>query len=131
MSDARIDQVTVLVRDYDEAIAFFTGALGFELLEDTPLPKEGSKRWVLVRPAAGGTALLLAEAVGPQLAFVGQQGGGRVWLFLRTDDFWRDYRAFQAAGVTFERGEPREEPYGTVAVFRDLCGNLWDLIEPR
>lgn len=131
MSRASINQVALLVRDYDEAIAFYTGALGFELLEDTPLPEEGSKRWVLVQPAGGGTALLLAQASESQLDFVGQQGGGRVWLFLHTDDFWRDYRAYQAAGVTFERGEPRQEPYGTVAVFKDLYGNLWDLIEPR
>jgi catechol 2,3-dioxygenase-like lactoylglutathione lyase family enzyme len=131
LSRASIGQIALLVRNYDDAIAFYTGALGFKLLEDRPLPEEGSKRWVRVQPAGGGTELLLAQATGSQLDFVGQQGGGRVWLFLRTDDFWRDYRAFQAAGVTFPDGEPREEPYGTVTVFEDLYGNLWDLIEPR
>lgn len=119
--------VALLVRDYDEAIRWFTGALGFALLEDTPLA--GGKRWVRVAPAAGGAALLLARAAGPaQEARVGDQAGGRVWLFLETDDFARDHAAFSARGVRFAE-PPRHEPYGTVAVFLDLYGNRWDLIE--
>ena len=123
----RLSLFTVVVRDYDEAIAFFTETLGFALVEDTPI--EG-KRWVLVAPkGAGGTQLLLAKAKGPeQLARVGDQTGGRVTFFLHTDDFWRDYRALVAKGVEFAR-EPKQEGYGTVAVFRDLYGNLWDLLE--
>jgi len=124
-----LGSVTLLVRDYDRAIEFFTGALGFELLEDTAL--EGGKRWVLVRPrGSGGASLLLARASSPEEeARVGNQAGGRVFLFLHTDDFRRDYRAMKARGVRF-REDPREEPYGTVAVFEDLCGNRWDLIAP-
>jgi catechol 2,3-dioxygenase-like lactoylglutathione lyase family enzyme len=124
-----IGDVTLLVRDYDEAIAFFTQALGFELLKDMQLG--GSKRWVLVAPHGGvGSQLLLAQADGPeQMARVGNQTGGRVFLFLHTDDFWRDYKAFQAAGVVF-REAPRDEPCGTVAVFEDLYGNGWDLLQP-
>lgn len=125
----RLAALSFLVRDYDEAIAWFTRALGFVLLEDTPL-SEG-KRWVRVAPRGGGTALLLARAASPEQAdAVGRQGGGRVWLFLETDDFARDHAAMRAAGVVFAE-EPRREAYGTVAVFADLYGNRWDLIEPR
>jgi catechol 2,3-dioxygenase-like lactoylglutathione lyase family enzyme len=120
----------IVVRDYDEAIAFYTQTLGFELVEDTFLPEE-QKRWVVVAPpGAGESRLLLARAVNEeQTAHIGNQTGGRVSFFLYTDDFWRDYRAYQERGVEFVR-EPRSEAYGTVAVFRDLCGNLWDLLEP-
>ena len=123
-----INAVTLVVGDYDEAIAFYTGALGFDLLEDTELG--GGKRWVLVRPPGdGGTCLLLAKAANPeQAARVGDQTGGRVFLFLHTDDFWRDYKSMQAGGVRFLE-EPRQEPYGTVVVFADLYGNKWDLLE--
>lgn len=122
-------QITLVVRDYDEAIAFYTGKLGFRLLEDTDLG--GGKRWVRVTPPGSPCALLLARAANPrQEAAVGNQTGGRVFLFLHTDDFWRDYRAMQAAGVTFVE-QPREEAYGTVVVFEDLYGNKWDLIQPK
>jgi len=122
--------LALLVRDYDEAIAWFTGALGFGLLEDTPLG--GGKRWVRVGPAGGrGAALLLARAATPeQEAAVGKQAGGRVFLFLHTDDFARDRARLAAHGARF-REAPRQEPYGTVVVFEDLYGNAWDLIEPR
>jgi catechol 2,3-dioxygenase-like lactoylglutathione lyase family enzyme len=122
-------QLSLLVRDYDEAIAWFTGVLGFELLEDTPL--EGAKRWVRVRPPGSrGCGLLLARAATPeQQAHVGRQAGGRVFLFLHTDDFRRDHERMLRRGVKF-RAPPRQEPYGTVAVFEDLYGNPWDLIEP-
>ncbi|HEX2078746.1 MAG TPA: VOC family protein [Longimicrobium sp.] len=122
--------VTLVVRDYDEAIAYFTHALGFELVEDSP--REDGKRWVLVRPPGSGDAcLLLARAATPaQQARVGDQTGGRVAFFLHTDDFWRDYPAMQSRGVRFEE-EPREEAYGTVAVFTDLYGNRWDLLQLR
>lgn len=125
-----IAAVALLVRDYDEAIAFYTEKLDFVMVEDTPLDDE--KRWVMLAPpSSGGTRLLLARAVGEgQLARVGDQTGGRVFLFLHTDDFRRDYRAMKARGVTFNE-TPREEPYGIVAVFADLYGNKWDLIEPR
>lgn len=124
----RIALISLVVRDYDEAIAFFVGKLGFELVEDSPVPAQG-KRWVVVAPRGGGAGLLLAQASTPeQHAAIGHQTGGRVFLFLHTDDFRRDFDAFTAAGVTFVR-EPKVEPYGTVAVFRDLCGNQWDLIE--
>ena len=123
-----IGYVAVVVRDYDEAIAFYTVALGFDLVEDTRL--EGGRRWVLVRPGAGGTALLLARAATPeQEARIGDQTGGRVAFFLHTDDFRGDYEAMKARGVRF-REEPRREAYGTVAVFEDLYGNRWDLLEP-
>jgi catechol 2,3-dioxygenase-like lactoylglutathione lyase family enzyme len=123
-------QVALLVRDYDEAIAFFTGSLGFELREDTPLA--AGKRWVVIAPAGGGGAtLLLARAATPaQEARIGEQAGGRVFLFLHTDDFARDHAAFTARGVRFVE-EPRDEPYGRVGVFLDLYGNKWDLVEPR
>ena len=120
---------TLVVRDYDEAIAFYTGALGFELREDTALGD--GKRWVVVGPPGARTGLLLAKADGPeQEARAGDQTGGRVAFFLHTDDFARDHERMRAAGVRFEE-PPRHEPYGTVAVFRDLYGNRWDLIEPR
>lgn len=124
----RIGSISMLVRDYDEAIAYYTGALGFVLVEDTPLG--GGKRWVLVAPsAAAETALLLARADGDaQAARLGDQTGGRVFLFLHSDDFWRDYEAMRARGVRFAE-TPREESYGTVAVFVDLYGNRWDLLE--
>ena len=123
-----IAHVTVVVRDYDEAIDFFTRVLGFRLLEDTALG--GAKRWVVVGPSGGGTSLLLArEATPEQRSRVGDQTGGRVAFFLHTDDFGRDHDAFRARGVTFVDG-PRREAYGTVGVFLDLYGNKWDLIEP-
>ena len=120
---------TLVVRDYDEAIAFYTGALGFELREDTPLG--AGKRWVVVAPAGStGGGILLAEAADTQQrARVGDQTGGRVAFFLHTDDFARDHERMTAAGVHFV-GAPRHESYGTVAVFEDLYGNRWDLIEP-
>lgn len=123
-------RVALVVRDYDEAIAFFTGVLGFTLVEDTPM--EAGKRWVVVAPRGGGCALLLARAATPdQEQAVGRQAGGRVFLFLDTDDFERDHRAFVERGVRFTEG-PRDEPYGRVAVFLDLYGNRWDLVErPR
>jgi catechol 2,3-dioxygenase-like lactoylglutathione lyase family enzyme len=122
--------VALVVRDYDEALAFYCGKLGFTLVEDTPVPEQG-KRWVVVAPPGSpGATLLLARAVGAeQEAVVGRQAAGRVFLFLETDDFSRDYAAFTAAGVRFVR-EPMRAPYGTVAVFEDLYGNRWDLIEP-
>jgi catechol 2,3-dioxygenase-like lactoylglutathione lyase family enzyme len=125
-----IGAVTVLVHDYDEAIAFYTGALGFSLEHDQPLGD--GKRWVVVAPpAGGGTRILLARAGSPeQRARVGDQTGGRVFLFLHSDDFWRDYAAMKARGVAFAES-PREESYGTVAVFSDLYGNRWDLLQPR
>lgn len=123
-----IAQVTLVVRDYDEAIAFYTQKLSFTLVEDTPLPAE-QKRWVVVAPPGGGTGILLARASKPeQEAYVGNQSGGRVFLFLSTDDFWRDYRRMEKKGVRFVR-QPQKTDYGTVAVFADLYGNLWDLIQ--
>ena len=124
-----ITQVALVVRDYDEAIGYFTGALGFTLVEDTP---QAGKRWVRVAPpGGGGTELLLARAATPaQEQAVGNQTGGRVFLFLRTDDFARDYARMKAHGVRFTE-EPRHEDYGTVVVFLDLYGNKWDLIGPR
>lgn len=120
--------VTLVVRDYDEAIAFYTQKLSFTLVEDTPLPEE-QKRWVVVAPPGGGTGILLARASKPeQEAYVGNQSGGRVFLFLSTDDFWRDYRQMEKKGVRFVR-QPQKTDYGTVAVFADLYGNLWDLIQ--
>ena len=125
----RIATIALVVRDYDEAIAFYCGKLGFTLVADTPLG--GGKRWVLVAPSGGGASLLLAEAGGPeQQARIGDQTGGRVGFFLETDDFARDHQAFTIAGVRFLEA-PRYEPYGTVAVFEDLYGNKWDLIEPK
>ena len=120
----------VVVKEYDEAIDFYVNTLGFELIEDSYVPEQ-DKRWVVVAPpGAKESRLLLARAVGDeQSSRIGNQTGGRVFLFLFTDDFWRDYRAYQAKGVTFVR-EPKTESYGTVAVFADLYGNLWDLLEP-
>lgn len=124
----RIGAVTLVVRDYDEAKAWYTEVLGFDLVEDTPLG--GGKRWLLVAPP-GGPNLLLARAATPeQESRIGDQTGGRVFLFLYTDDFERDFAAYRDKGVLFVR-PPREMPYGKVAVFRDLYGNLWDLLEPR
>jgi catechol 2,3-dioxygenase-like lactoylglutathione lyase family enzyme len=122
--------VALLVRDYDEARDYYTRVLGFDLVEDTPLPD--GKRWVLLAPpGARETRLLLAKAASPaQAARIGDQTVGRVFLFLHTDDFWRDYHAFRARGVAF-RETPREEAYGTVAVFEDLYGNRWDLLQPK
>lgn len=121
--------VALVVRDYDEAIDFFTKKLSFILIEDTYIPEQ-DKRWVLVRPpGTHGTDVLLARPSNPeQEAFVGNQTGGRVSFFLGTDDFWRDYNKMQSVGIRFVR-EPRVENYGTVAVFEDLYGNLWDLLE--
>jgi len=123
-----IDKIALLVRDYDEAVVYFTERLRFELLEDSDLGN--GKRWVVVSPPGGtGAALLLAKAATPdQLKCVGNQTGGRVFLFLHTDEFWRDYLAMKERGISFVE-EPRHEPYGTVVVFRDLYGNLWDLVE--
>ena len=125
-----IGSITLLVRDYDEAIAYYTRALGFELLEDTPLGD--GKRWVRVAPSGTNeTALLLAKAsTEGQAAHVGNQSGGRVGFFLHTDDFHRDHAAMTARGVRFLEA-PRSEPYGNVAVFEDLYGNRWDLLELR
>lgn len=127
---ASLVNITYLVRDYDEAIAYFTEILGFSLLEDTHLGD--GKRWVRVCPAGSpGACLLLARAVTPpQQKTIGQQAGGRVFLFLHTEDFARDYQNMQARGVEFLEA-PRHEPYGTVVVFKDLYGNKWDLLEPN
>ncbi len=126
-----IAHVAIVVRDYDEAIDFYVHKLGFDLIEDTYQPEQ-DKRWVIVGPKGSrGSSLLLARASTPhQSQYVGDQAGGRVFLFLRTDDFWRDYRAFADRGVEFAR-EPKEADYGVVAVFKDLYGNLWDLVEFR
>jgi catechol 2,3-dioxygenase-like lactoylglutathione lyase family enzyme len=126
----RLVQLALVVDDYDEAIRFYTEKLNFVLLEDTPL--SDTKRWVRVAPQGEGSCgLLLAKGVGDeQRSRIGNQTGGRVFLFLNTDDFWRDYNAMREKGVRFVR-QPAEEVYGTVAVFEDLYGNLWDLIEPK
>jgi len=123
--------VALVVRDYDEAIHFYCEKLHFTLVEDTYQPEQ-DKRWVVVAPpGSSGATLLLARAATPeQAAFIGRQSGGRVFLFLRTDDFWRDYNEMLSKGICFVR-EPKEATYGTVAVFEDLYGNLWDLIQPR
>lgn len=124
-----IGLVSVLVKDYDEAIAFYVGVLGFTLIEDTPIPAQG-KRWVVVAPdGTGGARILLARASNDQqLALIGNQTGGRVFLFLYTDDIDRDCAEYQSRGVNFVRGKV-QQAYGTVAVFLDLYGNQWDLIE--
>lgn len=124
-----IVHITLVVRDYDEALEFYTKKLHFTLIEDTYQPAQ-DKRWVVVAPPGSrGTTLLLARAAKPeQEAFIGNQTGGRVFLFLNTDDFWRDYHEMVARGIKFVR-EPKQESYGTVAVFEDLYGNLWDLLE--
>lgn len=124
-----IVHVALVVRDYDEALDFYLNKLKFELIEDSYQPEQ-DKRWVVVSPpGSNGVTLLLAKASKPeQENFIGNQAGGRVFLFLRTDDFWRDYRRMVAEGIRFIR-EPKEEDYGTVAVFEDLYGNRWDLLE--
>ncbi|WP_309663577.1 VOC family protein [Tabrizicola sp.] len=126
-SQARISALALVVPDYDAAIAFYVGKLGFTLCEDID---QGRKRWVTVAPPGGGARLVLARAEGAeQHAAIGNQAGGRVFLFLQTDDFSRDHAMMLAAGVTFEEA-PRHEPYGSVAVWRDPFGNRWDLIGP-
>ena len=124
-----ITHLTLLVRNYDEALEFYSQKLGFHLLQDTPLSDK--KRWLLVAPPhSRGAALLLAEAdTHEQSLAIGNQTGGRVFLFLHTDDFWRDYETYQSRGVRFLES-PRQESYGTVAVFEDLYGNKWDLLQP-
>jgi catechol 2,3-dioxygenase-like lactoylglutathione lyase family enzyme len=125
-----IGLTAIVVKDYDEAIHFYVNVLGFDLIEDSYQPAQ-DKRWVVVAPPGGtGSQLLLARAVNEeQSSRVGNQTGGRVFLFLYTDDFWRDHQRYLDKGVIFVR-KPKTEAYGTVAVFRDLCGNLWDLIQP-
>jgi catechol 2,3-dioxygenase-like lactoylglutathione lyase family enzyme len=125
-----ISLVSIVVRDYDEALRFFVGTLDFVLLEDTYVPAQ-DKRWVVIAPRGSGSCrLLLARASSPeQEARIGSQTGGRVFLFLTTDDFWRDFEAYKSRGVEFVRA-PKQESYGTVAVFKDLYGNLWDLVQP-
>jgi len=124
-----IGQVALVVREYDEALDFYVGALGFTLVEDTYMPEQ-DKRWVVVAPPGSSESrLLLARAISEeQSSRIGNQTGGRVFLFLHTDDFWRDFHSYQAKGIVFVR-EPKEESYGTVAVFKDLYGNLWDLLQ--
>jgi catechol 2,3-dioxygenase-like lactoylglutathione lyase family enzyme len=125
-----LGMVSLVVCDYDEALAFYVGKLGFTLLEDSFVPEQ-NKRWVVLEPpgAKGGAKLLLARGSNPeQLSRVGNQTGGRVFLFLYTDDFWRDFNLYKSRGVEFAR-EPSEAPYGTVAVFKDLYGTLWDLVQ--
>jgi catechol 2,3-dioxygenase-like lactoylglutathione lyase family enzyme len=123
--------VSLVVRDYDDALAFYVGKLGFTLVEDSFVPEQ-NKRWVVIEPpgaGGGGAKLLLARGSNDeQVSRVGNQTGGRVFLFLYTDDFWRDFNAYKAKGVEFAR-EPSEAPYGTVAVFKDLYGTLWDLVQ--
>ena len=121
--------LSLLVRDYDEALAFYVGKLGFSLVEDSDMG--GGKRWVVVSPGLGGSRFLLAKAADAvQAAMVGGQGGGRVWLFLHTDDFAGDHARLTAAGVRFLE-EPRHEAYGSVAVFEDVYGHRWDLLQPK
>jgi catechol 2,3-dioxygenase-like lactoylglutathione lyase family enzyme len=126
-----IGQLALVVREYDEAINFYVKVLGFTLIEDSYIPEQ-NKRWVVAAPPGSTESrLLLARAVGEeQSSRVGNQTGGRVFLFLYTDDFWRDFRSYKAKGVVFVR-EPTEEAYGIVAVFQDLYGNLWDLLQPK
>lgn len=126
----RIAHIALVVKDYDEAINFYCNQLGFELIEDTVM--SATKRWVMVKPKGEGScSLLLAKAAGEeQESRIGNQTGGRVFLFLYTDDFWRDYKDYSSKGIAIVR-EPKEETYGTVAVFKDLYGNLWDLIEAK
>jgi catechol 2,3-dioxygenase-like lactoylglutathione lyase family enzyme len=130
MITQRIGLVSLVVDDYDDALAFFIGKLGFDLAEDTSVPEQ-SKRWVVVTPpGASESRLLLAKAsTEVQKSRIGSQTGGRVFLFLYTDNFWRDYERYKSHGIVFVR-EPKREPYGMVAVFKDLYGNLWDLLEP-
>ena len=131
MSSQSLGLVSLVVRDHDEALAFYVGKLGFTLVEDSFVPEQ-NKRWVVIEPpgAAGrGAKLLLARGANPeQVARIGNQTGGRVFLFLHTDDCWRDFNNYKSLGVEFVR-EPSEAPYGTVAVFKDLYGTLWDLVQ--
>jgi catechol 2,3-dioxygenase-like lactoylglutathione lyase family enzyme len=131
MKRQSIGLVSLVVRDYDEALGFFVGVLGFTLVEDTYIPEQ-SKRWVVVSPpGATESGVLLARASTPeQETRIGSQTGGRVFLFLYTDDFWRDYESLKAKGIIFVR-DPTEHPYGIVAVFKDLYGNQWDLLQPK
>ena len=130
MASHELAFVALVVRDYDEAIAYYVGLLGFELLEDRYMPEQ-DKRWVSVRPRGSACGFVLARAANEsQAAAIGRQGGGRVFLFLHTDDFARDHAAWRARGVRF-REAPREEAYGRVAVFEDLYGNAWDLVQAR
>jgi catechol 2,3-dioxygenase-like lactoylglutathione lyase family enzyme len=128
-----LSMVSLVVKDYDEGLAFYVGKLGFRLVEDSFVPEQ-NKRWVVIEPPGAdgkGAKLLLARGVGEaQTSRIGNQTGGRVFLFLYTDDFWRDFNAYKALGIEFVR-EPSEAPYGTVAVFKDLYGTLWDLVQPR
>jgi catechol 2,3-dioxygenase-like lactoylglutathione lyase family enzyme len=126
-----IGLTALVVRDYDEALEFYVGLLGFNLLEDTYIAEQ-EKRWVVIAPPGSSeSALLLARADNPeQRSRIGNQTGGRVFLFLYTDDFWRDYNAYQAKGIVFVRG-PAVERYGTIAVFEDIYGNQWDLLQPK
>jgi len=126
-----IGLIALVVREYDEALDFYVGRLGFSLVEDTYIPEQ-DKRWVVIEPPGSEKArLLLARAVNAeQSSRIGNQTGGRVFLFLYTDDFWRDYHAYKSKGVQFVR-DPKEESYGTVAVFKDLYGNLWDLVQTK
>ncbi len=123
-----IVHIALVVKEYDEAIEFYTKKLHFTLIEDTYQPEQ-NKRWVVVSPPGSGTTILLAKASKPeQEPFIGNQSGGRVFLFLGTDDFWRDYNDMISAGIEFVRN-PKKQEYGTVAVFKDLYGNLWDLVQ--
>ncbi|HEU4779544.1 MAG TPA: VOC family protein [Steroidobacteraceae bacterium] len=127
-----LGMVSLVVADYDEALDFYVGKLGFGLVEDSFVPEQ-NKRWVVIEPpgGGGGAKLLLARGANPeQVSRIGNQTGGRVFLFLYTDDFWRDFNAYKAKGVEFAR-EPSEAPYGTVAVFKDMYGTLWDLVQLR
>ena len=126
-----IIHIALVVRDYDEAVEFYTRKLHFTLVEDTCQPEQ-NKRWVVVAPpgSTGATLLLARSSTPSQAEFIGNQTGGRVFLFLDTDDFWRDYNEMKSLGIKFVR-EPKEEAYGTVAIFEDLYGNLWDLLGRR
>lgn len=124
---ARISALALIVPDYDQGIAFYGDVMGFRVVEDID---QGRKRWIMMEPPGGGVRIVIARAEGErQIAAIGNQAGGRVWLFLQTDDFWRDHKRMIAAGVFFEE-EPRIESYGTVAVWRDPWGNRWDMIGP-
>ena len=133
MTSQTLGLVSLVVRDYDEALEFYVGKLGFRLVEDSFVPEQ-NKRWVVIEPpgAAGqGAKLLLSRGTNPeQVSRVGNQTGGRVFLFLYTDDFWRDFNRYKSIGIEFAR-EPSEAPYGTVAVFKDLYGTLWDLVQMK
>ena len=128
MGGARISALALIVPDYDQGIGFYRDVMNFRLVEDID---QGRKRWVTMEPPGGGVKIVIARAEGAdQIAAIGNQAGGRVWLFLQTDDFWRDHAKMIAAGVFFEE-DPRDEIYGTVAVWRDPFGNRWDMIEPK